>query len=34
MGFITADDVRRLAAPLAKTGYGQYLVRMLEDRVF
>lgn len=34
MGFINADQVRELAAPLAKTGYGQYLLRMLEDHVF
>ncbi|MBY7783188.1 glucose-1-phosphate thymidylyltransferase RfbA [Vibrio fluvialis] len=31
MGFIDADQVRRCAAPLAKNGYGQYLLRMLED---
>ncbi|MFU1566451.1 glucose-1-phosphate thymidylyltransferase RfbA [Aeromonas veronii] len=27
--FITADQVRELAAPLAKNAYGQYLLRML-----
>jgi glucose-1-phosphate thymidylyltransferase len=34
LGFISDDDVRTLAEPLAKTGYGQYLLRMLEERVF
>jgi glucose-1-phosphate thymidylyltransferase len=28
-GYISAEDVERLAQPLAKTSYGQYLVRML-----
>ena len=26
--------LKKLAAPLAKTGYGQYLLNMLEERVF
>jgi glucose-1-phosphate thymidylyltransferase len=30
-GWITADQVRALAAPLAKNEYGQYLLRMLEE---
>jgi glucose-1-phosphate thymidylyltransferase len=34
MGYISADDVRRLAAALANTDYGQYLIRMLEERIF
>jgi glucose-1-phosphate thymidylyltransferase len=34
MGFIDAGQVRELAAPLAKNGYGQYLLRMLEKRMF
>lgn len=34
VGFIDADAVRALAAPLAKNGYGQYLLRMLDDQVF
>jgi len=34
MGFITADDVRRLAQPMADTPYGRYLMHMLEERVF
>ncbi|OZI32044.1 glucose-1-phosphate thymidylyltransferase [Bordetella genomosp. 10] len=32
-GFIDAEQVRRLAEPLSKNGYGQYLLRMLEDEV-
>jgi glucose-1-phosphate thymidylyltransferase len=32
-GFIDAEQVQRLAAPLAKNGYGQYLLRMLKDEV-
>jgi glucose-1-phosphate thymidylyltransferase len=32
-GFISADDVRELAKPLKSTQYGQYLFRMLEERV-
>ncbi|WP_427970077.1 sugar phosphate nucleotidyltransferase, partial [Altererythrobacter sp.] len=33
-GWITDDDLARLAQPLAKNGYGQYLQRILEERVF
>jgi glucose-1-phosphate thymidylyltransferase len=32
-GFISADQVRELAKPLKNTQYGQYLLRMLEERV-
>jgi glucose-1-phosphate thymidylyltransferase len=31
LGYIDADQVQRLAAPLAKTGYGQYLLRILGE---
>jgi len=31
MGYISSDDVKRLAAPLRKTGYGQYLLDMVKD---
>jgi len=31
MGYISADDVVRLARPMECTGYGQYLLRMLEQ---
>ncbi len=30
MGFIGDDDLRRLAEPLAKSGYGEYLLGLLE----
>ena len=33
-GYINAEQVRNLAEPLMKNGYGQYLLQMLEDRVF
>ena len=33
-GFITADQLRALAQPLVKSGYGAYLMRVLEERIF
>lgn len=33
-GWIDDAQLTRLAQPLAKTGYGQYLLRLLTDRVF
>ena len=33
-GFITAGDLKKLAVPLQKTAYGQYLLRLLTDQVF
>ena len=33
-GYIGADQVQRLAEPLRKNGYGQYLLAMLNERVF
>jgi len=33
MGFINAEQVARLAEPLKKNGYGQYLLRLLEGKV-
>jgi glucose-1-phosphate thymidylyltransferase len=32
MGYITADDVRRIAEPMRRNSYGQYLLRLLEAR--
>jgi glucose-1-phosphate thymidylyltransferase len=29
-GWIEADALRRLAAPLVKSAYGQYLLRLLD----
>ncbi len=31
-GWMTADDVRRIAEPMKKNEYGQYLLRMLEQQ--
>jgi len=33
-GYIDAEQVRRMAEPLGKNGYGQYLLRMLQEQVF
>lgn len=34
MGYISAEQLERLAEPLKKNGYGQYLLRLLTERVF
>jgi glucose-1-phosphate thymidylyltransferase len=34
MGYITAAQLESLAAPLLKSGYGQYLQRVLTEKVF
>ncbi|MEW6446126.1 MAG: glucose-1-phosphate thymidylyltransferase RfbA [Pseudomonadota bacterium] len=33
MGFIAREDVERLAEPLKKNGYGQYLLSILNERI-
>ena len=33
MGFITAAGLRKLAEPLAKSGYGEYLLRLLAEKL-
>jgi len=33
-GFIDAAQLQRIATPLLKSGYGQYLMQVLEERVF
>ena len=33
-GYITAEQVAKLAEPMKKNGYGQYLLSMLSERVF
>ena len=33
-GYIDAEQLRRLAGPLLKNGYGQYLLDVLDERVF
>jgi glucose-1-phosphate thymidylyltransferase len=32
-GYIDADQLARLAEPLKKNGYGQYLLQILQDKV-
>lgn len=34
MGYIGAEQLEALAAPLGKSGYGQYLLSLLHERVF
>ena len=33
-GYINAEQLEKLAEPLKKNGYGRYLLRILEDKVF
>ncbi len=33
-GYISAVDVERIAQPYLKNGYGQYLIRMLKEKIF
>lgn len=33
-GWINAEQLKQLAAPLVKSGYGKYLMKILEDSVF
>jgi glucose-1-phosphate thymidylyltransferase len=33
-GWINAAQLEALARPLAKNGYGQYLLKLLQERVF
>jgi glucose-1-phosphate thymidylyltransferase len=33
-GYISAEQLERLAQPLRKNGYGQYLMQILQDKVF
>ncbi|WP_373918114.1 glucose-1-phosphate thymidylyltransferase RfbA [Janthinobacterium sp. 61] len=33
-GYITANQLEQLAQPLKKNGYGQYLLRLLNDNIF
>jgi glucose-1-phosphate thymidylyltransferase len=34
MGFIGKEKLAEIAEPLLKSGYGQYLIQLLEGRVF
>jgi glucose-1-phosphate thymidylyltransferase len=33
-GWITAEQVQKLAQPMLKNGYGQYLLKVLNDKIF
>jgi glucose-1-phosphate thymidylyltransferase len=33
-GYIDAEQLRRLAQPLKKNGYGKYLLRILAEKVY
>jgi glucose-1-phosphate thymidylyltransferase len=33
-GYISASQLEALAKPLAKSGYGEYLLRVLSEKVF
>ncbi len=33
-GLITADQLRALAEPLVKSGYGKYLLQIVDERIF
>jgi glucose-1-phosphate thymidylyltransferase len=33
MGYINAEQLEKLAAPLKKSGYGDYLLKVINDRV-
>ena len=33
-GYIDADQIRKIAKSLGKNGYGEYLLSVLEDRLF
>jgi len=34
MGFITSEQLKQLAQPLIKSGYGEYLLQILDERIF
>ncbi|MBK0404182.1 glucose-1-phosphate thymidylyltransferase RfbA [Adhaeribacter sp. BT258] len=34
MGFISTDELQEIARPLTKSGYGQYLLNLAEEKVF
>jgi glucose-1-phosphate thymidylyltransferase len=33
-GWVTPDKLREIAAPLIKSGYGKYLLKLIDERVF
>ena len=34
MGFINVEQLRKVATPLVKSGYGEYLLRLPDDKIF
>ena len=34
MGYLSAEQLQKLAAPMSKNGYGQYLLELLRERIF
>ena len=34
LGYIDGNELEKLAAPMAKSGYGQYLLRLLKETIF
>jgi len=34
MGFINEEQLRKIAAPLVKSGYGEYLMRLPDDKIY
>ncbi|MFZ5505011.1 MAG: glucose-1-phosphate thymidylyltransferase, partial [Pseudomonadota bacterium] len=33
-GWIDSEQLKKIATPLAKSGYGQYLLRIMDEQVF
>ena len=33
-GWITAEQVQKLAQPMLKNGYGQYLLKVINEKIF
>jgi glucose-1-phosphate thymidylyltransferase len=34
LGYISAEELQRLAEPMKKNEYGQYLLQVLEEKIF
>jgi len=32
MGYITAEQLEKLAEPLSKSGYGEYLLKLIKEK--
>jgi glucose-1-phosphate thymidylyltransferase len=33
-GWLSAEKLREIAQPLRKSGYGEYLLKLIDERVF